>query len=140
GFFMTTIVYLTSSICFLDTGNLRIKPSSKQEVLNLWQGTPLKKIGLSSNSYGSRSHKKTLNAFSHVLVSSSNFIKISKEAIDLKKEQIIIAGQPRLDSLYKSSAKLKKLGVDKSKFKKVIMWMTTYRISYDNRLNHTSDK
>lgn len=140
GFFMTTIVYLTSSICFLDTGNLRIKPSRKQEVLNLWHGTPLKKIGLSSNSNGSRLHKNTLNVFSHVLVSSSNFIEIFKDAFDLKKEQIIIAGQPRLDSLYKSSANLKKLGVDISKFKKVIMWMTTYRISYDNRLNHTSDK
>lgn|SRR5699024_5693453 len=138
GFLKTAIIYLTSSTVFLDTGNLRIKPSKNQEVLNLWHGTPLKRIGLCSKASGTTLPKNSLNAFSHVLVSSQNFINTFIQSFNLRENQVIIGGQPRIDSLFNTNDTLKNLGIDKNNYHKIIMWMTTYRISYDNRLNHTS--
>lgn len=137
GLFQTVFIYLTSSTCFIDISNLRITPSKDQKVLNLWHGTPLKKIGLISNAGGDKLNKNSLNAFSQIIVSSRNYNEVFMKSFNIKEEKILNLGQPRLDELYNKDYVLNKLGILKG-YKKVIMWMTTYRISFDKRLNHTS--
>jgi len=140
GLLKTAWVFLFSSICFLDASSIRIKPSKKQEVLNLWHGTPLKCIGFMSHSANKHLPKRQMNSFSHIAISHESFKDIYIKSFNLNENQLAVLGQPRLDSLFANKNTLNAIGVDASKYKKVIMWMTTYRVSYDKRLMHTSNE
>ena len=140
GLLKTAWFFLFSSICFLDASSIRIKPAKKQEVLNLWHGTPLKCIGFMSNSANKHLPKNQMNSYSHIAISHESFRDIYVKSFNLKPEQAVVLGQPRLDSLFVNKNTLNTLGIDRSKYKRVVMWMTTYRVSYDKRLVHTSNE
>lgn len=133
-------LYLTCQYCFFDTGNMRIKPSKNQKVINLWHGTPLKRIGFMSNSVEKSLPKNLMNTFTSICVASSKFDDIYIKSFNLKERQILHCAQPRLDDLKKNVNSLNRIGIDKREYKKVIMWMTTYRISKDGRLHHTREE
>lgn len=140
GMIRSACIYLIAKNCFLDTGTLRIKPSKKQNVINLWHGSPLKNIGFMSNTVNKNLKKNSLNDFSKIIISSPLFKEIYKKSFNIDENKLLIAGQPRLDSLFSDKDSLKILfNIERKKYNKVIMWMTTYRISYDKRLCHTSD-
>ena len=129
-------LYLTTKFCFFDTGNMRIRPSKTQKVINLWHGTPLKRIGFLSKSAEKSLPKNMMNTFTAICVASSAFDDIYVKSFNLKQNQIIHCGQPRMDCLKNTKDALRKIGVKKQDYEKVIMWMTTYRISKDGRLRH----
>lgn len=130
----TLYIFLRSEIIFYDTGNIRINPSKNQIVLNLWHGTPLKRIGHSAKKVPKDLQKNSINKFTKVIIASEYFKDIYIDAFNIKEEQITIGGQPRLDRLLKPKETSVYI---KNKQMINVMWMTTYRISYDGRLKHT---
>lgn len=131
--------YITSKYVFFDTGNIRIKPSNNQIVMNLWHGTPFKRIGFLSKNKKEKLPKKLMNTFSKMLVSSNELDEVYIKSFNLNKDQIFHSGHPRNDLLFNNSKPFDKLGINSKKYSKVIMWMTTYRVSKDGRLCHTSN-
>lgn len=132
----TLLIFLTSEYVFYDTGNIRIKPSSKQFIINFWHGSPLKRIGHSAKEVPKDLKKNSINKFSKIIIASSFFENIYVKSFNIDRSQIVIAGQPRLDRLLMPN-KDARFFVDD--YKHTVMWMTTYRISYDGRLHHTEN-
>lgn len=111
--------FSTSKFFFYSFGKYPIKPSAKQMVINLWHGTPLKKIG------NLEADKKDIdyNYFTYVLATSKTFANVMKEAFCCMDHQVAICGHPRNDLLFKE-----KLPIYEDA-KKLIVWMPTFRKS-----------
>lgn len=135
----TLFLYMTSKYVFIDIGSPRIKPSKHQMVINLWHGTPLKKIGFMSNTAEKDLPKTRMNAFSYVCVPSDVFKDIYIKSFNCNNKQLFLCGQIRNELLY-SDKSLEGLGIKTQLYNHIIMWMTTYRLSKSGRLTHTNDK
>lgn len=132
--------YLTAKYVFFDTGNIRIRPSKKQIVMNLWHGVPFKSIGFMSNAVEKNLPKDLMNTFTKIIVPNKSMKEVYLKSFLLNENQVYYGGQPRNDLLKMKGDPFKLLNIETSKYKKIIMWMTTYRISKDERLCHTSDE
>jgi CDP-glycerol glycerophosphotransferase len=97
--------------------------SKKQININLWHGMPLKNIGhLDNNSRVPKSN--------FVIATSKFFQEIMSKAFLIKKENVLITGQPRNDFLLSKKYSLQDLVNKKNTdFDKTILWMPTYRKS-----------
>ena len=137
--FSGIFAYLTSKYVFYSFGGMRIKPSKKQIVVNLWHGIPLKKVG-KLNSNDKTLQNEQINDFTYVLVPSEFFSNIYKNAFGCNDEQLLISEQPRNYFLFKKNNVINKLGIKKENFNKVILWMPTFRISKDGRFKDTDNK
>ncbi|MBN9647138.1 CDP-glycerol glycerophosphotransferase family protein [Terrisporobacter glycolicus] len=140
GLLKSMLHYITAKYVFFDTGNIRIRPSKNQIVMNLWHGTPFKSIGFLSKNVEKDLPRNLMNTFSQILVSSSNMKDVYIKSFNLNNDQIFFSGHPRNDLLLSNKDVFSELNIDRTKFDKVIMWMTTYRISKDGRLCHTSNE
>lgn len=102
-----------------------VKTSKNQIHINLWHGMPFKKIGrlLKEND-----NKKTDEA-DITIASSEVFQRIMAKAFAIERKNVLITGQPCADLLIKPNNALKLLRIDKRQYKKIIMWMPTFRIS-----------
>lgn len=92
---------------------------------NLWHGMPFKAGG---------NRLKNLNSQDPVqgdiLITCSDLFKnISVETEGFDPEEVIITGQPSDDSLLEPRNALERLGINKSGYKKVLVWCPTYRES-----------
>ena len=105
--------FLTSKYFFYSFGKYPVKPASKQMVVNLWHGMPLKKIG----NLEVGMEKIDYNFFTKLVSSSDLFTPIMKAAFNAKDEQMLLVGNIRNDELFKE------------KEEKKIIWMPTYRNS-----------
>jgi CDP-glycerol glycerophosphotransferase (TagB/SpsB family) len=65
----------------------------------------------------------------YTIATSPVFQKIMANAFGLPKEKVLITGQPCSDLLFANHGALQKLSINKECYKKVIMWMPTYRKS-----------
>jgi len=129
GQFKGVLYFLLCKYCFYSYASLRIKPSKKQVVINLWHGTPLKVIGnLSKDKINKGEY---MNMFSYLLATSDFFAPIMKQAFGCDDNQILICGHARTDELFEhiSNPYLDEI----RKFKKAIIWMPTFRMSNDQR-------
>ena len=100
-----------------------INLSKKQVNINLWHGMPLKNIGhLDNNNRVPKSN--------FVIATSTFFQEIMSKAFLIKKENVLITGQPRNDFLLSKKYSLQDL-VNKNNidFNKTVLWMPTYRKS-----------
>ena len=134
----TIFNFMRSEYVFYDNSNLRINPSKKQKVINLWHGTPLKKIGFMSKS-ATKLTKNALNCFDKILLSNECQDEIYKKSFNLQKNQILHMGYPRNDLLFTEEVLLSKVISNYSKFSKHIIWMTTYRVTKEG-ISHTDIK
>lgn len=118
--FIGIFYFLTSKYFFYTHGKYPIKPSKHQMVINLWHGTPLKKIG------NLEEHQKDIdyNFFTYILATSEFYVDIMKKAFNCKKEQVKICGHPRNDLLFKP------ITDENENDKKLILWLPTFR-NYD---------
>lgn len=137
--FSGIFAYLTSKYVFYSFGGMRIKPSKKQIVVNLWHGIPLKKVG-KLNSNDKTLKNEQINDFTYVLVPSEFFSEIYKNVFGCNGEQLLIGEQPRNYFLFKKNNVINKLGIQKENYNKVILWMPTFRISKDGRFKDTDNK
>ena len=114
--------YLCSKFVFFSHGIYKgvIIPSN-HIVVNLWHGMPLKNIGLLDNN-------NQVSNSSLVPVTSKAYQQIFAEAFDMKKEDIVITGQPRCDELFTLRDIRNNLPFTANS-DKIIIWMPTYRES-----------
>lgn len=128
-----TLAYLTSRYVFFSFGDFRIRPSKNQCVINQWHGTPTKKIG--KLTYDKNYNREKLDNFSYLISSSKTFVPVLAEAFGCQENKIKVIGNARNDYLLSSKDTLSIIGINKSKYKKLILWMPTFRVSSDNRFH-----
>ena len=114
------VKYFTSGHVFYCQGKIPIYPSLRQNVVQMWHGTPFK----GNDSRGDR-NKTTKSFYTHILSPSPYFIQIFVDNFSVSKEQVAICGQPRTDVMFEENEKPDEL----TSFRKIIMWMPTYRKS-----------
>ena len=113
--------FFTSKYFFFSFGKYPIKPSKKQMVVNVWHGSPLKKIG-------NYLDDKDYNFFTYVLAASDFFAPIMQKSFNCAPEQVKVCGHPRNDALFVENDAFKQLGFEEE-YDKVILWMPTFRQS-----------
>ena len=127
------LAFLTSKYVFFSFGDFRIRPSKSQIVINQWHGTGTKKGGKLLNDDGYK--KERLDNFTYLLVSSESCAPVMAKQFGCSKTKLLIMGSARNDYLFSKRETLSLLGIDKSKYNKVILWMPTFRVSNDNRFH-----
>lgn len=98
------------------------RASKSQIVFNLWHGTALKVLPCEDPD-------KYNSTFTYALCAGKFAEDYFKKLWNLREEQIYRGGYPRCDELFNSSDILAKLGIEKEKYKKIILYMPTYRKS-----------
>ena len=127
------LYFLISKYAFYSYGSLFIKPSNDQIVVNLWHGTPLKKIEHLLKS--DRAAKEDRDYFTYLLSPSENFKDVLSKAFGCDSKKIMISGYPRNDYLFSKKDSLMCLGIKKRDFNKIFLWMPTFRVSKDKRFS-----
>ncbi|TGD22748.1 hypothetical protein EGT49_08180 [Companilactobacillus suantsaicola] len=112
--------YFQSGHVFYCFGKLPIRIGKKQNVIQMWHGTSFK--GFATNMTNTSS--KADQFYSYVYSSSDYFQPIVKKKFNCSDEKIIVCGHPRTDVFYQKNPKY-----DLGEFKKIIMWMPTFRKS-----------
>ena len=112
--------FLTGKYFFYSFGKYPIKPSPDQMVVNVWHGSPLKKIG----NYESDEDQ---NFFTTVLAASDFFVPIMQKAFSCRKEQVVVCGHPRNDAMFAPGDPLETLGIPR--YDRLILWLPTFRQS-----------
>lgn len=115
--FRSSKIYYTHGIF----GFFKVIDENKQLVINLWHGMPIKNIGYLDG-------KSIVSNFHYVLSSSPFFVSIISKAFGVRKDKVLIDTLPRNKILLRKSNN-KKLSKIKSKYKKIHIWLPTYRKS-----------
>lgn len=126
--------FLKAKYAFYCFGKYPIKPSKKQMVVNLWHGTPLKKIG----NLEAGCEKIDYNYFTKVLTNSQMYKPIMAQIFGCAEEDVVVMGNPRNDELFKTD-KMWDISIRRGA-NKVIMWLPTYRDYNENFLISTLDE
>ncbi|SFE99537.1 CDP-glycerol glycerophosphotransferase, TagB/SpsB family [Bacillus sp. OV194] len=114
-FLRTKNIFFTHGI-YGNLGNLK-----KQNLINLWHGMPLKKMGFYLDVDKSKVAKT-----SYSLATSQMFREIISCSFDIPHGNIFISGSPRNDLIYHNNKNpLKKLKINTS-YSRLILWMPTY--------------
>lgn len=113
--------FLTGKYFFYSFGKYPIKPTKSQMVINVWHGSPLKKIG-------NYEDDEDQNFFTYVLAASDFFVPIMQKAFSCRKEQVAVCGHPRNDAMFAPGHPLRLLGIDET-YDKLILWLPTFRQS-----------
>lgn len=132
------LAFLTSKYVFFSFGDFRIKPSTKQMVINQWHGTPIKKIG--KLTYDESYQNEQLDNFSCLLTASDVFAPIMAKAFGCELDKIKVIGNARTDYFYSNKDALSLLEIDREQYKKIVLWMPTFRVSNDNRFHDGNTK
>ena len=112
-----------------------LKTCGKQKHFNLWHGMPFKAIGKMLDNGGAGD---VIQA-DYTLATSPLFQKIMSQAFGLDQNHVMITGQPCNDILFSESHALEKLGIDKRKYEKILIWMPTYRKSMVGSIREDGD-
>lgn len=88
-----------------------------QIVINLWHGTPLKSGG-----------RDLSNIYDYAVVPSEKVVPWFEKFIGVKKNQLIISGNPRNDLLFEHKNVISKI-IDLKKNEKIVLLMPTFRQS-----------
>jgi len=117
-------IFISTKYIFFTHGFYTGMSLPKQQVrINLWHGMPLKAIGY-LNKHG---NDATIPKPSIVLATSELYQDIMGKVFKVAKEKILITGQPRCDLFWETQDILKRFGIEKNKYQKVILWTPTYR-------------
>ncbi len=114
-------VFIKAKYAFYCFGKYPIKPSKKQVVVNLWHGTPLKKLGNMEQGC----EKIDYHYFTKVLASSKMYKPIMAEIFGCSKEDVEVLGNPRNDEMFRKD-KIKDASIRRG-CNKMILWLPTYR-------------
>lgn len=112
--------FLRTTYGFYSFGKYPITPAASQKIVNLWHGMPLKRIGNLEEGCEDINY----NYFTYLLATSEFFADIMRQAFSCRKEQILIAGQPRCDALFQTDSPLSSI---KGGASKLITWLPTFR-------------
>ena len=127
--------YLKAFKVFCTHGIFSFITVKNDKKINLWHGMPLKAIGFLDEKY--KNLEKVYNQ--DYLIATSDFFKnIMQRAFD--EENVFVSGQPRNDLLFEKTNFFDKVALKKEEYKKIFMWMPTYRrsITGDIRIDGTA--
>lgn len=114
------LYFLRASYGFYSFGKYPIHPAPSQKIVNLWHGMPLKRIG----NLEEGCKEINYNYFTYLLATSEFFADIMRQAFSCEESQIMLAGQPRCDALFKKGSPLVSIKKD---CEKLITWLPTFR-------------
>lgn len=101
-----------------------IKSGKNQKHFNLWHGMPMKKIGYLLSDKNGQSDNAD-----YTIATSNVFKVLMAKAFNISEQNVFVTGQPCNDLLFNSNNSLKRLGIIKHNYHKVLIWMPTYRKS-----------
>lgn len=117
--------FLTAKYIFSTHGYFSaVRFAKGQTHVNLWHGMPFKKIGKDVGHDNGKQDKADCT-----IATGELFREIMAYSFDIDREKVLVSGQPCNDLLLKKGDFLAKLGIDRDAYRKVIMWMPTYRKS-----------
>lgn len=88
-----------------------------QKQINLWHGCGYKNLTVQDRGWRG----------DYNIVTANPYQKLYSEFFSIDAKNVFITGYPRNDLLFETHDALSKLGVDKAKYGKIILWMPTYR-------------
>lgn len=94
-----------------------IKSGNGQLQVNLWHGCGYKTLTPADRGYRG----------DITIVTSNAYKGIFSNLFDISERNVFVTGYPRNDILFSDKKILGKLNIEKRKYKKVIIWMPTYR-------------
>ena len=127
------LCFLRSKYVFYSFGDMRIKPTKKQVVVNFWHGMPFKRIGKLSSDKDYQD--EVLNSFTYVVATSDFFVPVLAKAFDVNERQVLINGNCRCDFLQKKTYVLDKVIPEVKQYDRTVLWMPTFRKSTNGRFN-----
>lgn len=91
--------FMKAKYAFYCFGKYPIKPSKKQTVINLWHGTPLKRIGHLEKGCENIDY----DFFSKVLTSAPMYKPIMADIFGCTENRVEVMGNPRNDEMFKKT-------------------------------------
>lgn len=123
----STKVYFTHGIY----QGFKALPRERQYLFNLWHGMPLKKIGKIDNN--------TIIQESHSILSTSEYFRgIISKAFGVLPSEVQVLGLPR-NLLLENKQRSEELEYMFSSFKKIYLWLPTYRKSIKGDVRKDGD-
>ena len=98
-------------------GYLDIESGNGQIQINLWHGCGYKKIPSTHKHYTG----------DYTIATSDLYKRIQAEELAIPIKNVWVTGLPRTDELFENNDVLKEFGIEHDKYKKVIIWLPTYR-------------
>jgi len=120
--------YLRAGVVFYCNGTYPVKPSKNQLVINLWHGTPLKKICRLAPNVSQYDY----DYFTYVLAASEMFVPIMAECFGVPEEKVLLCGHARNDVLFREPEGVMEKLAPGGGFEKLLLWMPTFRTSYND--------
>ncbi len=117
--------YMRSKYVIYDNGIYGSRSIRNQISVNTWHGIGLKKIGY----YAFPTKTKYAQTATYGIAYSDFFRTTIAHAFGIPQENIIVSGEPRNDYFSIDNNSLEAIGINKSNYRNVIIWMPTYRIS-----------
>lgn len=109
--------FFSSSFVYYRGSTIRIIPSNKQQVIQMWHGSPCKGAPVVP------AKKDWINPYYTGFFSASvNFNHIFEDIFSIPEERMILCGHPRTDDLFKPSP-----DYDFGHYKKIVIWTPTFR-------------
>lgn len=137
--FRGIITYLYSKYIISTHGYFPgIRTSVNQKHINLWHGMPFKRIGrLLEEEIHSNGKKDEADI---TIATSEIFQTLMAKAFDIPESSVYVTGQPCADALVTNNNVLIRFGICKRDFRKIIVWMPTYRKSVIGDIRSDGDE
>ena len=119
--------YINAKYVFLTIGLYTNPNPGKKIIVNFGHGMPIKTIA-GTNKLSSENKYN----FSYMVATSELFAKKLATSYGINEEKVLVVGQPKNDGLFIKGNILSELGIKRENYKKVIMWLPTYRVSKFN--------
>ena len=120
--------FMKAKYAFYCFGKYPIKPAKSQMVVNLWHGTPLKRIG----NLEEGKEQIDYNFFTKVVASSPMYQPIMADIFGCSEEDVDVLGNPRNDEMFKVNQILDTAILRGAR--RLIVWLPTYREYKDDML------
>lgn len=115
---------LSSKYLFSTHGAFSWANKKRQVFHCFWHGTMLKKIACMQNPIKNKYYNSTVTSYS---APSDYYIDIVAKSFGRSSSDVIVTGYPRIDFLLNENDSMDKLGIDINKYKKIIMYLPTFR-------------
>ena len=119
--------YFRAGTVFYCNGTYPFKPAKSQTVVNLWHGTPLKRICKLAPNVAHYEY----NYFNYVLAASPMFAPIMARCFGVAESRVLLCGHARNDLLFRRTPGVpEKLSLQSGE--KLLLWMPTFRTSFND--------
>lgn len=122
--------YFSSKYIFYCIGKIPIEPAKDQKVIHMEHGMPFKEASEGQQKYSNKSQHYT-----YVMATGKAFIDVQCRWYAVEKEKIVIAGNPKSDSLFLPNPQY-----DFGEYKKIIIWAPTFRKSVSMNMQDTTEE